>query len=156
MNGQWLGSRSIRTNWATRKPPASKGKEIMTVTRPGPGFRPCVRLQSGQRARWYSSLSSLLPVDASSLLQEIMAMNAKGGSSSLTRVKGQAAGGNRLPPAAAIYKRVAANFLPDYVFLIFSPHTFPFAAVSHTHTMKNRTRLISVMGRTKFGLNFFN
>ena len=22
MNGQWLGSRSIRTNWATRKPPA--------------------------------------------------------------------------------------------------------------------------------------
>ncbi|XP_017969070.2 nucleolysin TIA-1 isoform X5 [Drosophila navojoa] len=24
MNGQWLGSRSIRTNWATRKPPASK------------------------------------------------------------------------------------------------------------------------------------
>jgi len=32
MNGQWLGSRSIRTNWATRKPPASKGKEIMSVT----------------------------------------------------------------------------------------------------------------------------
>lgn len=24
MNGQWLGSRSIRTNWATRKPPASR------------------------------------------------------------------------------------------------------------------------------------
>ncbi|XP_017083247.1 nucleolysin TIA-1 isoform X1 [Drosophila eugracilis] len=24
MNGQWLGSRSIRTNWATRKPPATK------------------------------------------------------------------------------------------------------------------------------------
>lgn len=24
MNGQWLGSRSIRTNWATRKPPAPK------------------------------------------------------------------------------------------------------------------------------------
>uniref|UniRef100_A0A1A9X4P0 Uncharacterized protein n=1 Tax=Glossina brevipalpis TaxID=37001 RepID=A0A1A9X4P0_9MUSC len=24
MNGQWLGSRSIRTNWATRKPPNSK------------------------------------------------------------------------------------------------------------------------------------
>ncbi|KAI5740117.1 hypothetical protein M8J76_000636 [Diaphorina citri] len=24
MNGQWLGSRSIRTNWATRKPPALK------------------------------------------------------------------------------------------------------------------------------------
>ncbi|CAD7085032.1 unnamed protein product [Hermetia illucens] len=24
MNGQWLGSRSIRTNWATRKPPAAK------------------------------------------------------------------------------------------------------------------------------------
>lgn len=24
MNGQWLGSRSIRTNWATRKPPANK------------------------------------------------------------------------------------------------------------------------------------
>uniref|UniRef100_A0A1A9VQM8 RRM domain-containing protein n=1 Tax=Glossina austeni TaxID=7395 RepID=A0A1A9VQM8_GLOAU len=27
MNGQWLGSRSIRTNWATRKPPASKGNQ---------------------------------------------------------------------------------------------------------------------------------
>ncbi|XP_035911592.1 nucleolysin TIAR isoform X1 [Anopheles stephensi] len=26
MNGQWLGSRSIRTNWATRKPPASKNE----------------------------------------------------------------------------------------------------------------------------------
>lgn len=25
MNGQWLGSRSIRTNWATRKPPAPGG-----------------------------------------------------------------------------------------------------------------------------------
>ncbi|KAF0769326.1 nucleolysin TIAR isoform X3 [Aphis craccivora] len=24
MNGQWLGSRSIRTNWATRKPPTLK------------------------------------------------------------------------------------------------------------------------------------
>ena len=24
MNGQWLGSRSIRTNWATRKPPSSR------------------------------------------------------------------------------------------------------------------------------------
>lgn len=65
-----------------------------------------------------------------------MAMNAKGSSSSLTRVKGQAGGGNRLPPAAAIYKRVAANFLPDYVFLIFSPHTFPPAAESHTHNEK--------------------
>ncbi|XP_058449525.1 nucleolysin TIAR isoform X7 [Malaya genurostris] len=26
MNGQWLGSRSIRTNWATRKPPATKAE----------------------------------------------------------------------------------------------------------------------------------
>ena len=25
MNGQWLGSRSIRTNWATRKPPSVTG-----------------------------------------------------------------------------------------------------------------------------------
>lgn len=25
MNGQWLGSRAIRTNWATRKPPAARG-----------------------------------------------------------------------------------------------------------------------------------
>lgn len=24
MNGQWLGGRQIRTNWATRKPPAPK------------------------------------------------------------------------------------------------------------------------------------
>ena len=30
MNGQWLGSRSIRTNWATRKPPAKNdGKNII-------------------------------------------------------------------------------------------------------------------------------
>ncbi|KAK0091625.1 hypothetical protein PV326_002946 [Microctonus aethiopoides] len=31
MNGQWLGSRSIRTNWATRKPPPpkSEGKRTM-------------------------------------------------------------------------------------------------------------------------------
>lgn len=27
MNGQWLGSRPIRTNWATRKPPAPIPKE---------------------------------------------------------------------------------------------------------------------------------
>lgn len=27
MNGQWLGSRPIRTNWATRKPPAPVPKE---------------------------------------------------------------------------------------------------------------------------------
>lgn len=26
MNGQWLGSRAIRTNWSTRKPPAPTGK----------------------------------------------------------------------------------------------------------------------------------
>ncbi|XP_064631326.1 nucleolysin TIAR-like isoform X4 [Lineus longissimus] len=30
MNGQWLGSRSIRTNWATRKPPAPNQKEAVT------------------------------------------------------------------------------------------------------------------------------
>ena len=31
MNGQWLGSRSIRTNWATRKPPTSRndGKQLV-------------------------------------------------------------------------------------------------------------------------------
>jgi len=29
MNGQWLGTRAIRTNWATRKPPAPKdGKSL--------------------------------------------------------------------------------------------------------------------------------
>ena len=28
MNGQWLGSRSIRTNWATRKPPAKSDGNI--------------------------------------------------------------------------------------------------------------------------------
>jgi len=27
MNGQWIGSRAIRTNWATRKPPAPSQKE---------------------------------------------------------------------------------------------------------------------------------
>ncbi|KAF4517816.1 hypothetical protein B566_EDAN008922 [Ephemera danica] len=31
MNGQWLGSRSIRTNWATRKPPAPKSEGIPKV-----------------------------------------------------------------------------------------------------------------------------
>ncbi|XP_060064558.1 nucleolysin TIAR-like isoform X1 [Ylistrum balloti] len=29
MNGQWLGSRAIRTNWATRKPPAPVPKETV-------------------------------------------------------------------------------------------------------------------------------
>ncbi|XP_064078026.1 cytotoxic granule associated RNA binding protein TIA1-like isoform X2 [Macrobrachium nipponense] len=27
MNGQWIGSRNIRTNWATRKPPAPKNND---------------------------------------------------------------------------------------------------------------------------------
>ena len=27
MNGQWIGSRAIRTNWASRKPPAPNQKE---------------------------------------------------------------------------------------------------------------------------------
>ena len=32
MNGQWLGSRSIRTNWATRKPPAKNdGRNIIVI-----------------------------------------------------------------------------------------------------------------------------
>lgn len=32
MNGQWLGTRAIRTNWATRKPPAPKdGKRFFVV-----------------------------------------------------------------------------------------------------------------------------
>ena len=33
MNGQWLGSRSIRTNWATRKPPTNRndGKTSQTT-----------------------------------------------------------------------------------------------------------------------------
>lgn len=30
MNGQWLGSRAIRTNWATRKPPATKAERKLT------------------------------------------------------------------------------------------------------------------------------
>jgi len=38
MNGQWLGSRAIRTNWATRKPPSSgRSQEV------GPGVNPSVR-----------------------------------------------------------------------------------------------------------------
>ena len=28
MNGQWLGSRAIRTNWATRKPPTSRSNTL--------------------------------------------------------------------------------------------------------------------------------
>jgi len=31
MNGQWLGSRSIRTNWATRKPPAKNDGKIFLI-----------------------------------------------------------------------------------------------------------------------------
>lgn len=31
MNGQWLGSRAIRTNWSTRKPPAPMGKNVKTA-----------------------------------------------------------------------------------------------------------------------------
>jgi len=32
MNGQWLGSRSIRTNWATRKPPAKNDANSKPLT----------------------------------------------------------------------------------------------------------------------------
>ena len=32
MNGQWLGSRPIRTNWATRKPPAPVPKEVKQLS----------------------------------------------------------------------------------------------------------------------------
>ncbi|XP_076262134.1 cytotoxic granule associated RNA binding protein TIA1 isoform X2 [Rhynchophorus ferrugineus] len=32
MNGQWLGSRSIRTNWATRKPPTAKNEAAKPLT----------------------------------------------------------------------------------------------------------------------------
>ena len=32
MNGQWLGSLSIRTNWATRKPPAKNDGIYNTFT----------------------------------------------------------------------------------------------------------------------------
>ena len=31
MNGQWLGSRSIRTNWATRKPPSSRNDGKLNI-----------------------------------------------------------------------------------------------------------------------------
>ena len=31
MNGQWIGSRAIRTNWASRKPPAPNSKECMSA-----------------------------------------------------------------------------------------------------------------------------
>ena len=31
MNGQMLGSRSIRTNWATRQPPSSRNDEVIEV-----------------------------------------------------------------------------------------------------------------------------
>lgn len=40
MNGQWLGSRSIRTNWSTRKPPPPKESGIKLV-RGGSGKVPC-------------------------------------------------------------------------------------------------------------------
>ncbi|XP_064466062.1 nucleolysin TIAR-like isoform X3 [Ornithodoros turicata] len=32
MNGQWLGSRAIRTNWATRKPPANRTQNEVDVS----------------------------------------------------------------------------------------------------------------------------
>ncbi|XP_048526520.1 nucleolysin TIAR isoform X1 [Dendroctonus ponderosae] len=32
MNGQWLGNRSIRTNWATRKPPTAKNEASKPLT----------------------------------------------------------------------------------------------------------------------------
>ena len=38
MNGQWLGSRSIRTNWATRKPPNNRndGRKRSRIAQPMP------------------------------------------------------------------------------------------------------------------------
>ena len=35
MNGQWLGSRAIRTNWATRKPSSARGANEITSTSTG-------------------------------------------------------------------------------------------------------------------------
>lgn len=37
MNGQWLGTRAIRTNWATRKPPAPKDGKLFY-------FKSCVSI----------------------------------------------------------------------------------------------------------------
>ncbi|XP_049530270.1 nucleolysin TIAR [Anopheles darlingi] len=38
MNGQWLGSRSIRTNWSTRKPPAPRDNSKGIKSGKTPGF----------------------------------------------------------------------------------------------------------------------
>ncbi|XP_052890407.1 nucleolysin TIAR [Anopheles moucheti] len=38
MNGQWLGSRSIRTNWSTRKPPAPRENSKGIKSGKTPGF----------------------------------------------------------------------------------------------------------------------
>jgi nucleolysin TIA-1/TIAR len=38
MSGQWLGSRAIRTNWATRKPPSTRGSQDI-----GPGISSNIR-----------------------------------------------------------------------------------------------------------------
>lgn len=37
MNGQWLGSRAIRTNWATRKPPSARGPADGNLVQAGGG-----------------------------------------------------------------------------------------------------------------------
>nr|KAF7431709.1 hypothetical protein H0235_004633 [Vespula pensylvanica] len=55
MNGQWLGSRSIRTNWATRKPPAPKSEGKLETALPR-----TVTLQKRPPQRQHSPFECLL------------------------------------------------------------------------------------------------
>ncbi|CAH1390562.1 unnamed protein product [Nezara viridula] len=50
MNGQWLGSRSIRTNWATRKPPGPKSDEMKMLPR-GRCYNKAIRLKQNKNEK---------------------------------------------------------------------------------------------------------
>ncbi len=64
MNGHWLGSRSIRTNWATRKPPAPMGNGAMGGGMGGGGGG---RFENGQR--------EMRPLDYDTVFSQASAVN---------------------------------------------------------------------------------
>ncbi|KAF7280798.1 hypothetical protein GWI33_005495 [Rhynchophorus ferrugineus] len=55
MNGQWLGSRSIRTNWATRKPPTAKNEGNLDVP-----FEPFINFPGNYPENAYKSNNNVL------------------------------------------------------------------------------------------------
>ncbi len=65
MNGQWLGSRSIRTNWATRKPPGPYSSETYNSSSGAPQ----------KRSRSPTSGGAIKPLDYDEMFNQATASN---------------------------------------------------------------------------------